>query len=142
CGCEIYQTLKGVTKARGYVTNVGDEGGFAPALRSDEEALQLISEAVEKAGYRLGEQVCFALDCAASEFCRDGKYSLQGSGLELDSAGMRQFYADLRRKYPIFSIEDPLHEDDWAGWQAFTAEQGSALQIVGDDLLVTNPLRL
>ncbi|MCB1186821.1 phosphopyruvate hydratase [bacterium] len=142
CGCEIYQTLKGVTKSRGYVTNVGDEGGFAPALKSDEEALQLISEAVEKAGYKLGEQVCFALDCAASEFFMDGKYLLKGSGMSLDSAGMRQFYADLRKKYPIFSIEDPLHEDDWEGWQAFTAEQGDALQIVGDDLLVTNPLRL
>ncbi|MEZ5339804.1 MAG: phosphopyruvate hydratase [bacterium] len=142
CGCEIYQTLKGVTKARGYVTNVGDEGGFAPALKSDEEALQLISEAVEKAGYRLGEQVCFALDCAASEFFRDGKYALSGSGLELDSAGMRRFYAELRGKYPIFSIEDPLHEDDWEGWQAFTAEQGGSLQVVGDDLLVTNPIRL
>ncbi|MCB1220886.1 MAG: phosphopyruvate hydratase [Planctomycetales bacterium] len=142
CGCEIYQTLKGVTKSRGYVTNVGDEGGFAPALKSDEEALQLISEAVEKAGYKLGEQVCFALDCAASEFFMDGKYLLKGSGMSLDSAGMRQFYVDLRKKYPIFSIEDPLHEDDWEGWQAFTAEQGAALQIVGDDLLVTNPLRL
>ncbi len=142
CGCEIYQTLKGVVKQHGYATNVGDEGGFAPALRSDAEALELISEAVEKAGYKLGEQVCFALDCAASEFYSDGRYRLAGSGLELDSAGMCKFYADLRRQFPIFSIEDPLHEDDWEGWAAFTAEQGSNLQIVGDDLLVTNPLRL
>lgn len=142
CGCEIYQTLKGVVKQHGYATNVGDEGGFAPALKSDEEALKIISEAVEKAGYRLGEQVCFALDCAASEFYENGKYTLTGSGQEFDSAGMRSFYAGLRKKYPIFSIEDPLDEDDWQGWADMTAEQGSELQIVGDDLLVTNPLRL
>ena len=141
CGCEIYQTLKGVVKKHGYATNVGDEGGFAPALRSDEEALKIISEAVELAGYRLGEQVCFALDCAASEFHQDGSYQLSG-GRKLDSAGLQQFYADLRGRYPIFSIEDPLDEDDWQGWADMTREQGSDLQIVGDDLLVTNPLRL
>jgi enolase len=141
-GCEIYQTLKSVVKAHGYVTNVGDEGGFAPALKSDAEALDLIGEAVEKAGYRLGEQVCFALDCAASEFESGGKYKLEGTGLELDSAKLIDFYAGLRKKHPIFSIEDPLSEDDWAAWASMTAAHGAKLQIVGDDLLVTNPLRL
>ncbi len=141
-GCEIYQALKSVVKAHGYVTNVGDEGGFAPALKSDAEALALISEAVVKAGYKLGENVAFALDCAASEFYSDGLYVLEGTGLKLDSAKMIEFYAGLREKFPVFSIEDPLAEDDWEGWNSMTAQMGAGLQIVGDDLLVTNPKRL
>jgi enolase len=141
-GCEIYQALKSVVKAHGYVTNVGDEGGFAPALKSDAEALGLISEAVAKAGYKLGEEICLALDCAASEFYSDGSYALEGTGLKLSGADMIKFYAGLREKYPIFSIEDPLSEDDWDNWAAMTASMGAHLQIVGDDLLVTNPTRL
>lgn len=141
-GCEIYQTLKQVIKSKGYTTNVGDEGGFAPALKSNLEALDVISEAVEKAGYQLGSQVSLAMDCAASEFYRDGTYQLKGSGLELDSKGMIEFYRDLRQKYPVFSIEDPLDENDWDGWADMTGSFGQGLQIVGDDLLVTNPVRL
>ena len=141
-GCEIYHALKKVVKAHGYVTNVGDEGGFAPALKSDDEALALIAEAVGKAGYKLGEQVCLALDPAASEFYSGGQYVMQGMGKTLGSSGMIEFYAGLREHYPIFSIEDPLAEDDWSGWAAMTAKMGSGMQIVGDDLLVTNQIRL
>jgi enolase len=141
-GCEIYQTLKSVVKKHKYVTNVGDEGGFAPALGSDAEALALIAEAVESAGYKLGEQVCFALDCAASEFYKDGKYELEGSGKSFAGPEIIDFYAKLREKYPIFSIEDPLSEDDWGAWAAMNQKMGGNLQLVGDDLLVTNPERL
>jgi len=141
-GCEIYQALKKVVKSHGYVTNVGDEGGFAPALKSDSEALALMAEAVEQVGYRLGDQVYFAMDCAAHEFYRDGKYELEGSGLSLSSTELIGFYDELRRQYPIYSIEDPLDEDDWEAWPLMTAKMGGALQIVGDDLLVTNPSRL
>jgi len=141
-GCEIYQALKGVIKAHGYVTNVGDEGGFAPALKSDTEALELISEAVVKAGYKLGEQVCFAMDCAASEFYSSGEYRLEGSGLALSSDELIGFYEDLAKKHTIYSIEDPLAEDDWDAWARMTALVGDSLQVVGDDLLVTNPARL
>jgi len=142
CGCEVYQTLKGVVKQHGYVTNVGDEGGFAPALKSDDEALALIAEAVGLAGYKLGEHVCFALDCAASEFYKGDKYVLEGSGRSMSSAEMIEFYAGLRKQYPIFSIEDPLAEDDWPNWAAMTAKMGGNCQIVGDDILVTNVKRL
>jgi len=141
-GCEIYHALKKVVKSHGYVTNVGDEGGFAPALKSDSEALALIAEAVDQAGYSVGEQVYFAMDPAASEFYRDGKYELEGSGLSLSGREMADFYAELCSKYPIYSIEDPLAEDDWEAWTAMTAAMGERLQIVGDDLLVTNPSRL
>ena len=141
-GCEIYQSLKSVVKAHGYVTNVGDEGGFAPALKSDAEALALISEAIGKAGYNLGKDICLALDCAASEFYTDGHYALEGTGLKLSGPEMIKFYAGLREKYPIFSIEDPLSEDDWENWAQMTSGMGANLQIVGDDLLVTNPKRL
>lgn len=141
-GCEIYHHLKAVIKAKGYTTNVGDEGGFAPALKSNLEALEVIAEAVKNSGYDLGGQVSLALDCAASEYYQGGKYKLAGSGLELDSQGLIEFYRDLRKKFPVFSIEDPLDEDDWAGWAAMTASVGEGLQVVGDDLLVTNPERL
>lgn len=141
-GCEIYQALKKVVKSHGYVTNVGDEGGFAPALSSDAEALALMAEAVDKAGYKLGEQVYFAMDPAASEFYRDGKYELEGSGLSLSGLEMIDFYADLCKQYPIFSLEDPLAEDDWEMWSALTAAMGERRQIIGDDLLVTNASRL
>jgi enolase len=141
-GCEVYQALKSVVKAHGYVTNVGDEGGFAPALKSDAEALALISEGVAKAGYKLGQDICLALDCAASEFYTDGQYVLEGTGMKLTAVELIKFYAGLREKYPIFSIEDPLSEDDWENWKLMTATMGGNLQIVGDDLLVTNPKRL
>jgi enolase len=141
-GCEVYHVLKSVVQSHGYVSNVGDEGGFAPALKSDAEALELMSEAVRTAGYELGKQFCFALDPAASEFYKDGVYVLEGSKLKLDGAGMIEYYARLRETYSIFSIEDPLSEDDWDNWAAMTARLGGNLQVVGDDLLVTNPRRL
>jgi len=141
-GCEIYHALKDVLKSKGYVTNVGDEGGFAPALESDAKALEFMSVAVEKAGYRLREQVCFALDCAASEFYAEGKYQLQGHPEPHSSEKLVGFYQGLLSQHPIFSIEDPLSEDDWDAWARMTAELGAAIQIVGDDLLVTNPRRL
>jgi len=139
-GAEVYQSLKKIVKAHGYATNVGDEGGFAPALKSDEEALELITEAIKSAGYELGIQFKLALDCAASEFYRGGRYVIGGQGLT--SEQLIDFYQTLCQRYPIFSIEDPLSEDDWPGWAAMTAKLGGTLQIVGDDLLVTNPKRL
>lgn len=139
-GAEVYQSLKKIVKAYGYNTNVGDEGGFAPALKSNEEALELITEAVKDAGYELGVHFWLALDCAASEFYRDGKYIIGGQ--ELTSEELVDLYEQWRSKYFIFSIEDPLSEDDWAGWAMMTAKLGNVLQIVGDDILVTNPKRL
>jgi enolase len=141
-GCEIYHVLKKVVKAHGYATNVGDEGGFAPALKSNGEALELIVEAIGAAGYTPGKQVAIALDCAASEFCHEGGYTFENSGEKLPAEALSKFYAGLRERYPIFSIEDPLAEDDWENWSAYTAQHGGAQQIVGDDLLVTNPARL
>ena len=141
-GCETYHALKAVLKDAGYLTNVGDEGGFAPALKSDAEALELLSNAVERAGYEPGEQICFALDCAASEFYEDGTYRLEGSGQSLGSEELISFYDRVRQQFPIFSIEDPLAEDDWDAWTRMTARLGDKTQIVGDDLLVTNPVRL
>jgi enolase len=141
-GCEIYQSLKRVVKDHGFVSNVGDEGGFAPALKSDEQALALIQEAIELSGYQLGTEISFALDCAASEFYIDGKYHLQSQNRKMDAMEMIEFYQELAAKYPIFSIEDPLSEDDWKGWSNMTAQAGAKLQIVGDDLLVTNVERL
>ena len=139
CGAEIFHTLKGVLKEKGLNTAVGDEGGFAPNLGSNAEALDGIVEAVERAGYTPGGDVVLALDAAASSFYRDGKYHLTGEGRpDLSSDDMIAFYADLVERYPISSIEDPLDEDDWAGFQAFQAALGDRIQVVGDDLFVTN----
>ncbi|MCQ8240222.1 phosphopyruvate hydratase [Rhizosaccharibacter radicis] len=141
-GSEIFAQLKKGLKDAGHNTNVGDEGGFAPGLKSADEALTFITRAVEKAGYRPGEDVTFALDCAATEFYRNGKYELEGEGKSLDSAGMVDYLADLAARYPIVSIEDGCGEDDWEGWAHLTATLGGKLQLVGDDLFVTNPERL
>ena len=141
-GSEIFQALKKALSAAGHATNVGDEGGFAPNLKSADEALGFISKACEAAGYRPGEDVTFALDCAATEFYRDGKYAMEGEGKSLDAAGMVAYLADLVGRYPIASIEDGCSEDDWAGWAHMTRELGSRIQLVGDDLFVTNPERL
>ena len=141
-GAEVFHALKKQLSDAGYNTNVGDEGGFAPNLKSADEALAFISRAVEKAGYRPGEDVTFALDPAASELYKDGKYVLEGEGKTLDSSGMIDYLADLAARYPIQSIEDGLAEDDWAGWKLMTERLGSKLQIVGDDLFVTNTERL
>ena len=140
---EIFHTLKSVLKSKNYNTSVGDEGGFAPNLGSNEEALTLIVEAVEKAGYKPGEDVHIALDPAASEFFENGKYVFKKStGEVLSSSDMIAFYSDLVDKYPIISIEDGLAEDDWDGWKLMTEKLGEKIQIVGDDLFVTNPERL
>jgi enolase len=141
-GAEIFHTLKKNLKAAGYNTNVGDEGGFAPALRSSKEALDFIMKATEQAGYKPGKDVMLALDVASTEFFKANKYHLAGEGKNLSSDGMVQYLADLARQYPIASIEDGMAEDDWNGWQSLTTELGSKVQIVGDDLFVTNPKRL
>jgi len=141
---EIYHTLKGVLKARGLATGVGDEGGFAPNLSSNEEALELLVEAVETAGYSLRDQVVFALDPAATEFydTERGVYVLAGEGRELTSEQMVDFWADLVERYPIISLEDGMAEEDWDGWKLLTDRIGDSVQLVGDDLFVTNPERL
>ncbi|MBN2797898.1 MAG: phosphopyruvate hydratase [Deltaproteobacteria bacterium] len=141
-GAEIYHHLKKVLLDKGLATGVGDEGGFAPNLSSNTEALDVISMAVERAGYRLGEDIVFAMDAAASSFFRDGKYHLAGEGKVLDSAEMVEFYQGLVNKYPLFSIEDGLAEDDWDGFKLMTETMGDKVQIVGDDLFVTNTERL
>ena len=141
-GSEIFAQLKKALSAAGYNTNVGDEGGFAPALKSADEALGFITRAVEAAGYRPGEDVTFALDCASTEFFKDGKYNLKGEGKAFDSAGMVSYLSDLVSRYPIVSIEDGMAEDDWEGWALLTQELGKKIQLVGDDLFVTNPERL
>ena len=140
CGTEIYHTLKGVIKARGLMTSVGDEGGFAPNLGSNEEALELLAEAVEKAGYALRKDVVLALDVAASEFYSDGVYSIDGG--TKTSAEMVEYYTGLADRFPLFSIEDGLDENDWDGWAALTQAMGDRVQLVGDDLFVTNVERL
>ena len=140
CGTEIYHTLKGVLKARGLMTSVGDEGGFAPNLGSNEEALELLAEAVEKAGYALRKDVVLALDVAASEFYSDGVYSIDGG--TKTSAEMVEYYTGLADRFPLFSIEDGLDENDWDGWAALTQAMGDRVQLVGDDLFVTNVERL
>ena len=137
-GAEIYQTLKKVLKDRGLATTVGDEGGFAPKLTKNEEAIQVIMEAIEKAGYTPGKDVFLALDPASSEFYKDGKYQLKSEGKALSSAEMVAMYSEWIDKYPIVSIEDGLAEEDWAGWKLLTEKVGNKIQLVGDDLFVTN----
>ncbi len=139
---EVYHTLKGVLKGLGLNTAIGDEGGFAPNLTSNEQALEVIVEAITKAGYKPGEDFCLALDVAASEIYKDGKYNLAGEGVIKTSEEMVEFYSQLVAKYPIISIEDGMSEDDWAGWKLMTEKLGSKIQIVGDDLFVTNTERL
>ncbi|MFT9096151.1 MAG: phosphopyruvate hydratase, partial [Gluconobacter cerinus] len=141
-GSEIFAALKKGLSAAGHNTNVGDEGGFAPGLKSADEALSFITKSVEAAGYRPGDDVTFALDCAATEFYSNGRYNLKGEGKEFDSSGMISYLEDLAKKYPIVSIEDGLAEDDWEGWAELTSRLGDRLQLVGDDLFVTNPERL
>lgn len=141
-GAEIFAHLKKALKDAGHNTNVGDEGGFAPALKSADDALGFISRAVESAGYRLGEDITFALDCASSEFYKDGQYNLKGEGKVFDAGQMVAYLEDLTKRYPIVSIEDGLAEDDWEGWSLLTQTLGSNVQLVGDDLFVTNPERL
>lgn len=141
-GSEIFARLKKGLSEAGYNTNVGDEGGFAPNLKSADEALGFIAKSVEAAGYKLGEDVTFALDCAATEFYTDGRYNLKGEGKEFDASGMISYLEDLANRYPIVSIEDGLAEDDWEGWAELTTRLGKKLQLVGDDLFVTNPERL
>jgi enolase len=141
-GAEIFHTLKKVLASEGYVTSVGDEGGYAPSLKSNDEALSLITRAIEQSGYTLGEDVVLAIDPAASEFYKDGKYVLAGEGRELDNAGMTEFLAGWVDRFPIISIEDGLAEDDWDGWALLTRRIGDRVQLVGDDLFVTNTERL
>ena len=138
CGAEVFHALKKVLAGRGLATAVGDEGGFAPDLPSNEAALEAIAEAVDAAGYRLGEDVTLALDCAASEFCEDGVYVLAGDGARLDAAGFSEYLAGLVDRYPIVSIEDGMDEADWDGWAELTNRLGERVQLVGDDLFVTN----
>ncbi|WP_285356580.1 phosphopyruvate hydratase [Pseudomonas sp. lyk4-R2A-10] len=137
-GTEIFHHLKAVLKARGLSTAVGDEGGFAPNLASNEDALKVISEAVANAGYKLGTDVTLALDCAASEFFEDGKYNLSGEGQVFTAEGFADYLKGLTERYPIISIEDGLDESDWAGWKILTDKIGEKTQLVGDDLFVTN----
>jgi len=139
-GAEIYQSLKSVLKKRGLATSIGDEGGFAPNLESNRAALDLIIEAVEKAGYKMGSDIGLAMDVAATEFYNDGSYHFEGSNLS--SAEMINYYQGLLDSYPLLSIEDPLSEDDWSGWADITKAMGASVQLVGDDLFVTNPTRL
>ncbi|KGQ22447.1 phosphopyruvate hydratase [Thermus filiformis] len=141
-GVEVFHALKGVLKARGYSTNVGDEGGFAPDLRSNEEAVELLLEAIQKAGYTPGKEVALALDVAATELYREGRYHLEGEGRVLFREEMVDLLARWAEHYPILSIEDGLAEDDWEGWRLLTERLGDRVQLVGDDLFVTNPLRL
>lgn len=137
-GAEIFHSLKSVLSARNLSTSVGDEGGFAPNLPSNEAALEVVAEAVEKAGYRLGDNITLALDCAATEFYRDGRYHLSGEGKSFDSAGFADYLVELTQRYPILSIEDGMDESDWDGWADLTRKGGDKLQLVGDDLFVTN----
>ena len=139
-GAEVYHSLKSVIKDKGLSTGLGDEGGFAPSVDSTKAALDLIVEAVEKSGYKLGEDIALALDVASSEFYKDGKYHFEGG--EHTAEEMTKVYAELIEQYPIVSIEDPLDEDDWAGYTTLIAEVGDKVQIVGDDLFATNPTRL
>jgi enolase len=139
-GAEIYQSLKSVLKKRGLATSIGDEGGFAPNLESNRAALDLIIEAVEKAGYKIGSDIGLAMDVAATEFYKDGSYHFEGANLS--ATEMINYYQGLLDSYPLLSIEDPLSEDDWSGWADITKVMGASVQLVGDDLFVTNPTRL
>ncbi|MGZ4609996.1 MAG: phosphopyruvate hydratase, partial [Actinomycetes bacterium] len=139
-GTEVYHSLKGVLKERGLATGLGDEGGFAPDLPSNRDALDLIASAIEKAGFTVGDDIALALDVAASEFHNEGAYTFEGK--TVTAADLTTYYAGLVSAYPLVSIEDPLDEEDWDGWRALTAELGGRVQIVGDDLFVTNPERL
>jgi len=139
-GTEIYQSLKSVLKKRSLATSLGDEGGFAPNLESNRAALDLITEAVEKAGYKMGSDIGLAMDVAATEFYKDGSYHFEGSNLS--ATEMINYYQGLLDSYPLLSIEDPLSEDDWSGWADITKAMGASVQLVGDDLFVTNPTRL
>ena len=141
-GSEIFQTLKKNLKAAGHNTNVGDEGGFAPNLKSAEEALQFIVDSITDAGYKPGDDVVLAIDAASSEFYENGKYEMKGEGKSYTNAQMVEFYKDLCNRFPIFSIEDGMAEDDWEGWKMLTNALGDKVQLVGDDLFVTNPKRL
>ncbi|MDA0244498.1 MAG: phosphopyruvate hydratase [Chloroflexi bacterium] len=141
-GVEIYQSLKKVLEGKGYRTTVGDEGGFAPSVKANSEAIELILAAIEKAGYKPGEQIMIALDPAASEIYEDGKYHLKTENKVLSGPEMVEFWTDWAAKYPIISLEDGLHEDDWSSWQLLMQKIGSKVQIVGDDLLVTNVKRI
>jgi len=142
CGSEIFHTLKKGLHDKGLATSVGDEGGFAPNIASTTDALDFIMSSIEKAGYTPGDDVMIALDCAATEFYKNGKYDISGEGKILDSHEMAGYLADLVARYPIFSIEDGMSEDDWEGWKALTDLIGDKCQLVGDDLFVTNPKRL
>ncbi|KQN93889.1 enolase [Sphingomonas sp. Leaf231] len=142
CGSEIFHTLKKGLSEKGLATAVGDEGGFAPNLASTTDALDFIMTSIERAGYKPGEDVMLALDCAATEFFRDGKYVISGENLTLEPGAMADYLADLAARYPIFSIEDGMAEDDFEGWKALTDAIGKKVQLVGDDLFVTNPKRL
>ncbi len=141
-GAEIFHTLKKSLSEAGHNTNVGDEGGFAPNIASASDALDFIMMSIEKAGYTPGDDVCLALDCAASEFFEDGKYNLSGEGRVLEPGELAEYLDELVDKYPIISIEDGMAEDDWDGWKAHTEQSGSKCQLVGDDLFVTNSARL
>jgi enolase len=141
-GAEVFHSLKKALKAAGHNTNVGDEGGFAPALKSTNQALDFVMKAIEDAGYKPGEEVALALDSASTEFFKDGKYVLAGEKKTLDAAGMVKYYAKLVDNYPIVSIEDGMAEDDFEGWKLLTDKLGGKVQLVGDDLFVTNPERL
>lgn len=138
CGAEIFHVLKGICNEKGFATTVGDEGGFAPNLGSHEEAITLILEAIEKAGYHAGKDVFLALDCASSEFYKEGKYQLAADGLSLNSEQFTDYLEKLVNQYPIISIEDGMSENDWVGWEILTRRLGEKVQLVGDDLFVTN----
>jgi enolase len=141
-GTEVFHALKAQLKKAGHNTNVGDEGGFAPNLKGADQVLSFVMKAIEGAGYRPGEQVALGLDVASTEFFKDGKYAMEGEERTLDPAGMVKFYEDLAARYPIITIEDGMAEDDWDGWRALTAAVGGKVQLVGDDLFVTNSERL
>jgi enolase len=142
CGVEVFHSLKKVLSEKGYNAAVGDEGGFAPDLKSNEEAIQVILTAIEKAGYKAGEDAYIALDPATSEFFEDGKYNLKSENRVLTSEEMVDYYANLADKYPIISLEDGLAEEDWDGWKTLTEKLGTKIQLVGDDIFVTNIERL
>ncbi|MDD5099216.1 MAG: phosphopyruvate hydratase, partial [Candidatus Colwellbacteria bacterium] len=141
-GVEVYKSLKDLLKTKGYSILVGDEGGFAPAVNSNSEPFDLLSEAIEKAGYKIGEDIVFGIDAAASEFFSDGKYNLKKEGRTMTSKELMSFYGELKNKYPIRSFEDVFAEDDWSAFNAFTAAFGNDVQVVGDDLFVTNIKKL